>query len=188
MKYGYGLPTAGNISLDHYNYGRHKSFGVLGQQGLNYKQYRTLVEEYFEANEALISGFGERSDEIQKAQAMKKIKEGYLQTPMNYGSKLGLNCSSSFVLLSLTPNSLDDGNWNAPHPDGRKPFLKFHVEAQKTSRDKPLEPSFLVFPRKQKIPNPLVLVRPGETLAVEGASFVKAAAASATALAALYLF
>ena len=29
--YGFGLPTAGVISLDHYNYGQFKSFGVLGQ-------------------------------------------------------------------------------------------------------------------------------------------------------------
>ena len=76
--YGYGLPTAGTYSLDHYNYGAFKSFGVLGQQGMNKKTYHDLVEQYLEAKEAINSGFGEILDKEKLSEVKKAILNRYV--------------------------------------------------------------------------------------------------------------
>jgi len=153
---------------------------------MNYKTYRDLAEDYLEANEAILSGIGEETDELIMMDSASRIADEFASRPMRQGQKLGdpESCSSSFVLLSLTPNTREDGDWNS---DGA--YLSVEVTAQKANDRKPLTPEFLKYPVDQTLPNPLVLVRPGETIATEeGATFAKAAAATVTAAAALYLF
>jgi len=50
------------------------------------------------------------------------------------------SCSTSYMLLSLTPNTLDEGSWNAR---GSISGLKIEITAESIDVNKPLTPSNL---------------------------------------------
>ena len=110
----------------------------------------------------------------------------FYQAPKDQGQLLAEGCVSSFVLLSLTPQTFVDGAWNAK---GQQSEITITVAASGTNKERPLTPEFIVHPKDQLNVNPMILLPPGETVQTEeGALLMKAASVSMAALAALYLY
>lgn len=103
--YGFGLMTAGTISLNDIDYGEYKSFGVLGQHGMNIKEKYDTLNKIVSIDKKIQKG--EVSNEAKKdlEYDMKMMRASTSKYKMNAGVSVASNCTSSFTLLSLTPNT-----------------------------------------------------------------------------------
>lgn len=143
-----------------------------------------MVEDYFEAMDALNKLYGDENDK-QTLKDVKNMVESFFSPPKDQGQLLEEGCRSSFVLLSLTPQTFKDSAWNAKNQDSE---ITVTVRAMGVNKERPLTPEFIEYPKDQLEVNPMILLGPGETITTEGALLMKAASASMAALAALYLY
>jgi len=65
---------------------------------------------------------------------------------MNAGVSVADKCTSSFTLLSLTPNTFTAGTWNAKT---FKSQLNISIQAEDTDSSRPLNPDFIKYPGQQ---------------------------------------
>jgi len=105
------------------------------------------------------------------------------------GMVIGTNagCSSTYMLVSLTPNTMDNGFWNAK---GSNSHLDIKVSAEKIDSTRPLLPTtdwLGTIGRQLKI-DAYNVALPGQEAIVEGSLYMKAASAAVVSLAALTLF
>lgn len=149
--YGYGLMSSGTISLDDVHYGQHKSFGTFGQSGNNLKEQYQLINRMQEIDRLLGSGqFADNEEKEMLEMERDHIREREVfARDKHLGMSLSVadgSCASSYMLLSLTPNSLQAGTWNAR---GTVSELSIHITAEIIDDDKPLTPSNLDYGQPQ---------------------------------------
>lgn len=185
--YGYGLSTQGTISLNDVDYGQYKSFGVFGQHGFNLKEKYLAINRMQEIDRQI--GKGE-FDTKEEREDLEFEKEFILLALELYSQEGGMTidnnqCANSYTLLSLTPNTLDDGLWNAR---GSVSSLTIDIMAEGRDSTRPLTPSVLIYPGEQMKIDSYSVGPPGADTLDEGALYVKAASAAVLSMAALTLF
>jgi len=190
--YGYGLMTSGTISLDDVHYGSYKSFGVFGQAGLNLKEQYKLVNRMQDIDRTIGSGQYENNMEKEALEYEREfiLNNRIFSRDMNLGMSLSVSeneCSSSYMLLSLTPNTISDGTWNAR---GSISKLRIGINAEGIDQNKPLNPQRLDYGFPQLRIDSYDVAPPGAQAQnqTEGGVYLKAAAAAVVSLAALTLY
>lgn len=134
--------TAGTISLDEIEYGSNKAFGVLGQNGINLKEYVDLYEQVKDIQRRIYKGqFEDLPEKEVLENRIKRILSNIREMKRGTGQSIvPESCSSSFILLSMVPNTIEDGEWNAK---GKKSSISIGVSASPSDKNRPLTPDFL---------------------------------------------